>query len=206
MNDFSDEKILLKEIKQGNDKALEFLFKNYHSRLYGYAIRFISDPEIVRDIIQECFIKLWEKRETLQSISITALLFAMVRNGCLNYLKHLRIVEKHSIEYIETIEGEERLYYSNFYFDSEQKILYKELEEQIGIVIDHLPPRCREVFIMSRFKGMKNREIAEELQISTTAIEKHISKALLSFSKHFKDKYPTDIYIVILAWLINDYI
>ena len=63
-----------------------------------------------------------------------------------------------------------------------------------------LPSRCREVFEMSRFKKMKNREIADALQISTTAVEKHIAKALA----HFKDKYPLDVYIAILAWLLSE--
>lgn len=71
-------------------------------------------------------------------------------------------------------------------------------------VIDTLPSRCREVFIMSRFDKKKNREIAEALSISTTAVEKHIAKALKTFSKHFKDKYPLDIYIVVIAWLLSD--
>ena len=57
-------------------------------------------------------------------------------------------------------------------------------------------------FFESRFKGLKNREIADKLQISTTAVEKHIAKALQCFSKHFKDKYPVDIYIMIIAWVI----
>lgn len=202
MIDFSDDTILIKEIKQGNNEAFEYLFKNYYPRLRGYAIRFVENEETVRDIIQECFLRLWEKRDMLSAISITSLLFAMVRNSCLNYLKHVSIVEKHQIEYLANINGEERLYHADFSLDAEHKLLYKELEEQINIVMNSLPDRCREVFIMSRFKGMKNREIAEKLQVSTTAVEKHISKALLYFSKHFKDKYPVDIYIIILAWVI----
>ena len=51
-------------------------------------------------------------------------------------------------------------------------------------------------------KGLINKEIADKLQISTTAVEKHIAKALQCFSKHFKDKYPVDIYIIIIAWVI----
>lgn len=96
--DFSDDSYLLEEIKRGNEEAFVYLFKNYFPRLRGYAIRFIEDEEIVRDIIQECFLKFWEKRDLLSSVSITSLLFAMVRNGCLNYLKHVSIVEKHRIE------------------------------------------------------------------------------------------------------------
>ena len=163
----------------------------------GYAIRFVEDEETARDIIQECFLRFWEKRELLSAVSVTSLLFAMVRNGCLNYLKHLSIVEKHQIEYLASIDGEERLYYADFTLDAEHKLLYDELQEQINLVIGQLPERSREIFLMSRFKGLKNREIADKLQISTTAVEKHIAKALKSFSKHFKDKYPVDIYITV---------
>ena len=55
-----------------------------------------------------------------------------------------------------------------------------------------------------KFEKMKNREIADALQISTTAVEKHIAKALARFSAHFKDKYPLDVYIAILAWLLSE--
>lgn len=202
MTKYTDGKVLLSEIKQGNKEAFEFLFKRYYPRLQGYAIRFVEDEEVARDIIQECFLKFWEKRELLSSVSVTSLLFAMVRNSCLNYLKHLSIIEKHQIEYLANQEGEERLYYADFAMDAEYKLLYDELREQINIVINNLPERCREVFIMSRFKNLKNREIADKLKISTTAVEKQISKALSSFSKHFKDKYPVDVYIMILAWVI----
>ena len=202
MIEFSDEKFLLDEIKKGNNQAFEYLFKTYYPRLRGYAIRFVEDEETARDIIQECFLRFWEKRALLSAVSVTSLLFAMVRNGCLTYLKHLSIVEKHQIEYLESVDGEERLYYSDFALDAEHKLLYDELQEQINIVIGQLPERSREIFLMSRFKGLKNREIADKLQISTTAVEKHIAKALQCFSKHFKDKYPVDIYIMIIAWVI----
>ncbi|WP_455592542.1 RNA polymerase sigma-70 factor [Bacteroides sp.] len=204
MTDYSDEHLLLEEIKAGNNQAFEYLFKNYYPRLRGYAIRFIDDEETVRDIIQECFLRFWEKRGLLSAISVTSLLFAMVRNSCLNYLKHLSLVEKYQIEYLAKIDGEERLYYADFSLDAEHKLLYTELQEQVNIVINQLPDRAREVFVLSRFKGLKNREIAEELQISVTAVEKHISKALYYFSKHFKDKYPVDVYIMILAWVMME--
>ena len=105
MIEFSDEKFLLDEIKKGNNQAFEYLFKTYYPRLRGYAIRFVEDEETARDIIQECFLRFWEKRALLSAVSVTSLLFAMVRNGCLNYLKHLSIVEKHQIEYLASVDG-----------------------------------------------------------------------------------------------------
>ena len=192
MVDFMDDKQLLGELKRGNNAAFEFLFKSYYPRLRGYAIRFIEDEETVRDIIQECFLRFWERREMLSAFSLTSLLFSMVRNGCLNYLKHRSIVEKYRVEYLAKVDGEERLYYADF------------MQEQIALVLNQLPDRSREIFLLSRFRGLKNREIAEKLQISTTAVEKHIARALQYFSRHFSERYPVDLYIVILAWLMME--
>ena len=198
---FTDNDYLLKEIKAGNTEAFEFLFKSYYPRLLGYAMRFVQGEEEARDIVQECFISFWERREYLASISITSLLFTIVRNSCLNYLKHLSIVEKYQLDYLAHKKGEEHLYHADFLLHTDDKLLFDELQTQVNAVIGNLPERCREVFLLSRFEGMKNREIAEKLNISTTAVEKHISKAILRFSKHFKDNFP-DMYILILAWLI----
>lgn len=107
--------------------------------------------------------------------------FFAVCNGaqrCLNYLKHVSIVEKHRIEYLASIDGEERLYYTDFTFDADNKLLYDELQEQIKLVIGQLPDRCREVFLLRRFTHLQEQGVADKLQISTTAVEKHISKAL----------------------------
>ena len=216
MKNFTDEKTLLREIKNGNGEAFEFLFNSYYPRLRGYAARFVTDEEAVRDIIQESFLRFWEKRDLIEAVSISSLLFAMVRNACLNYLKHLQLVEQHNLEHLDRVAGQEELYYWDFNLSPEYTLLYKELQQQISLVMSDLPSRCREVFEMSRFKKMKNREIADALQISTsfirkaaklistTAVEKHIAKALARFSAHFKDKYPLDVYIAILAWLLSE--
>lgn len=203
-NNFSNESFLLEELKRGNEEALEFLFKVYYPRLQGYTSRFITDKELVKDIIQECFIKLWEKHNSIQILSVQSLLFAMVRNSCLNYLKHESIVNQYQIEYLANIQGQEKLYHADFLCDADSPLLYEELRKEINYVIDQLPERQKEVFLMSRFEGLKNREIAEKLQISTTAVEKHISKALQNFENHFKNKYPIDIYVVVILWLINN--
>lgn len=200
--DFSNQNALLDEIRKGNNAAFEYLFKNYYPRLCGYAARFVNDREVAKDVIQECFMKIWEKRDALKAVSITSLLFTMTRNACLDYLKHLAVVEQRRLEYQADVEGEEKLYYADFSCDTEYETLYGELEDQIRYVIDRLPCRCKEVFILSRFEGLKNREIAEKLQISVKAVEKHISKALSDFSTHFKNKYPPDVYIMAIAWLI----
>lgn len=197
-----DEELLIL-IQRDENNAFKFLFKKYYARLYGYALRFVGNEEIAEDILQEVFITFWEKRNVLNSISISSLLFCMVRNACLNYLKHKALVENLSIEYLSDINGEERLFMTDFALSADEQTLYEELKIQIKNVISILPDRAREVFLLSRFKGLKNREIAEKLNISTTAVEKHISNSLKKISTYLKDNVSYDEYIIILSFFIS---
>ena len=109
-----------------------------------------------------------------------------------------------SPEYVPTGGGgEERRYNLCFsYNEAEYPYLYQELEREIQRITDSLPQRCREVFILSRFQGMKNREIAERLHISLQAVEKHIQKALRIFSEMLGRE--NSLYtILILLWMMN---
>lgn len=181
----SEDKDILLQIRQGDERAFELLFRRYYPRLRCFATRYVGEQS-AHDIIQESFLKLWSRRIFLYDQSAGALLFSMVRNACLDYLKHKIVVSKH--ECIMAADGDERLYYADFNADS--KLIYEELREDVEAAINSLSDRCREVFMMSRFEGLKNREIAEQLGISTTAVEKHISKALAALSmrvsRHYK--------------------
>lgn len=197
-----DEELLVL-IQRDENNAFKFLFKKYYSRLYGYALRFIGNEEIAEDILQEVFITFWERRNLLNSIAISSLLFCMVRNACLNYLKHKALVKKLSIEYLSNIDGEERLFMTDFALSADAQPLYEELRMQIKNAISILPDRAREVFLLSRFNGLKNREIAEKLNISTRAVEKHISNSLKKISAYLKDKVSYEEYIIILSFFIS---
>lgn len=204
--EFSDDSQILEALKNGDESAFEQLFKRFYPRLRCYAIRFMKDDDLTRDLIQDCFVRLWEKRALLASISLSSLLFTMVRNACMNHLKHRSIVEKHQLSYLASIRGQEQLYNVDFDMDADRATLYEELQEHIGIVMSRLPERSREVFALSRFEGLKNREIAERLGISLTAVEKHISRSIRSFSEYFKAVYPTDIYVMVMTWVVLSYL
>lgn len=189
---FTNNELLFKEIKSGNIVAFEFFFKRYYSRLLAYARRFVQQEDEARDILQESFIVFWEKRETLDNISIKSFLFTIVRNKCLNYIKHLSVVQKYQLEYQDS--GSENLYQLDFLTHDNEEVVFEEFQKQVNSVIEEMPTRCKEVFLLSRFKGLKNREIAEQLQISTTAVEKHISKAMKLLTKKIKGKQLIVLY------------
>ena len=77
MMEFMDEALLLSEIRKDNEDAFAFLFKKSFPRLLGYAVRFVENEEVALDIVQECFLNFWEKRNLLVAVSVTSLLFAM---------------------------------------------------------------------------------------------------------------------------------
>lgn len=190
---------LFNMMKKNEGNAFKFIFKKYYNRLLGYAMRFVQDRETAEDIIQEVFMSFWEKRQLLKSISLSSLLFCMVRNASLNYLKQKVLVDKFPIEYIENIDGEERLYSLDFALSADEETLYEELRRQIQEALSVLPERSREVFLLSRFNGLKNKEIASKLGISTTAVEKHISKSLKRISSYLKDNVNYNDYIIIIS-------
>jgi RNA polymerase sigma-70 factor (family 1) len=200
MRNYKESQELMDDIKAGKAEAYEYLFKTYSPRLRNYASHFIADIDDTYDIIQDCFVHLWERRESLTYISISALLFTMVRNGCLNYLKHQALTNDYNIDYLAHVSGSEQLYYQDFLSNTDEKLVYDELCRRIKEVMDMLPPRSRQIFEMSRFEGLKNREISEQLGISVKVVEKHISKALATFRKQFKNNLNTEVQILLATW------
>jgi RNA polymerase sigma-70 factor (ECF subfamily) len=176
------------------EQILKESFLNYSPRLINYAIRFVANREIAQDIVQDCFIHLWERMEKFDFLAVKPLLFTMVRNACLNHLKHENVLTLQHLKYIHDDVGEERIYHYDFNMEPNTPILYEELEKQVQIVIDKLPKRCRQVFLLSRFEGLKNKDIASRLDISLTAVEKHIRRALVAFNAHFEKRYPLKTY------------
>lgn len=153
---------------------IEALFRQYYPRLCNYASRFVEAGDVAEDIVQECFVKLYEKRFTIKDVSPGALLFVMVRNSCVNYLKHKALIEAITPPI-----------FAASIITPEDNLMFEELKREIDRVMKTLPPKCREVFYMSRFEGLNTREIAERIGTSTQNVEKHISKALDVFSRHF---------------------
>lgn len=95
--DKNEEDKVFDALRQNDETVFEELFRRYWPRLYSYSLRFTKDDEAARDIIQDCFVKLWEKRHSLSSVSFRSLIFTMVRNACLNYVKHKVVVDRYGV-------------------------------------------------------------------------------------------------------------
>jgi len=197
---------LFEGIRFGNEADFECFFRRYYPRLVNYAARFVAGHETARDLVQDSFARLWERRCELRELDLASLLFTMVRNACLNYLKHNGVVARHELEYTARMRGEERIYSYDFLSDAEQPCLYEELQREVQKAVDALPDRCREVFRMSRFEGLKNREIAARLGISETAVEKHLARAVGRLGEHLRRSCSFELSVAVLSCLLANYL
>ncbi|HEX2394045.1 MAG TPA: RNA polymerase sigma-70 factor [Bacteroidales bacterium] len=165
-------------------ESFEQLFRKYYAPLVVYATRYVSGTEIAREIVQDFFVKLYEKRNTLSiDVSVKSYLYRSVYNCCINYLNQRNIQDKH----LKNIE-QERIDEDNL----ENEINSVELQYKISEVIEQLPAKCKRIFKMNRLEGFKNDEIAARLNLSKRTVETQISKALKILRKKLSDYIPLD--------------
>jgi RNA polymerase sigma-70 factor, ECF subfamily len=169
----------LKKIQSGDLKEFERLFKLLYSPLCLYANRFLYDKDKAEEIVQDIFYNIWKNRETLDiKVSLKAYLYRAVHNNCLQLIEHNSVEEKYK-QYIIKEDVE-------FQLDPLHAMEIEEMSQVIEHTMDDLPERCRAIFNMNRYEGLKYREIAEKLKISIKTVEADMGKALQAFRQNLK--------------------
>lgn len=176
------ELFLYEEMKRGKEYAFDFFFNYYYPGLCVYAQKMISIPEQeARDLVQDVFVKFWNDREKSDiRFSIRSYLFASVKNRCFDLLR-----KKDRNVKVQEITNEYDVSDESF-----ETYVLSELEALFKKSLNKLPERCREVFEMSRFQGLRNREIADRLNISEKTVENQVTKALHILKIELKDYLP----------------
>ena len=153
-----------------NDKKSDFsrVYSIYFPKLVRFAREFVLSTEDAENIIQDIFIYLWEHQEILGSLSnLNAFLFVLVKNRCIDFIRQKKLVERKREEFEMVMDKELQLkMYALQQFD-ENALSADDIEVILNNAINSVPEKCREVFILSRMEGLKYREIAERLNIST---------------------------------------
>lgn len=168
----------------GSIAAFEDLFKQYYASLVVFACKYVSDTDIAREIVQDFFVRLYEKRQTLSiDISVKSYLYRSVYHCCINYINQRNIQDKHLKNIDLERDNEDNL---------ESEINTIELQQRIYEVIDSLPAKCKRIFKMNRLEGLKNEEIAMQLNLSKRTVETQISKALKILRKKLSDYMPVN--------------
>lgn len=165
---YLDNEKLIAELKNGKESAYAFLVDTYNHKLCCYAMGLTNDKDMAEDIVQNIFIKTWEKRKNLNSkFSIKSYLYKSVYNEFIDQNRKrqsVTVLEKKYIEMLDTVVDidEDRL----------EKLILLVRQE-----IENLPPKCRKVFFMSKEEGLSNIEIADRLNLSIKTVEAQMTKA-----------------------------
>jgi RNA polymerase sigma-70 factor, ECF subfamily len=193
-----ENKVLWLQIKEGNKRAYEQMFKTYYSMLFNYAREIVKNQIQAEEIVVETFMKIWSKRQEINiETSLKPYLFRSVYNACINHIRHKAIEDKYQAYFVHHIQTND-----NFRIDTSNmplnKILYKELEVVVEKSIEKLPPQCQEMFRLSRFENLSNDEIAEKLGVTVNTVRTQIAIARTKMKDFMKDYLG----ILVLALLL----
>lgn len=172
---------MVKSLRAGHEHAYAKVFFEHYRPLTIFALKYVNDMDTAKELVQDLFASIYENRKSLIiTTSLRSYLYQAIKNRCLNHLKK-DSVRRHYREQVK----EQR----NPIESLEDQILANELEHRIFLLISKLSAKCQEVFIMSRVKGLKNREIADKLDISIRTVETHISYALRLLRENLGSEY-----------------
>ncbi len=161
----------------------------YFSRMRRFAEEYILSREDAENVVQDIFTMLWENRTSIIiRSSLTAYLFNLTKNRCLDYLRHQSVAENYKKEQALKLSALEQL---NEVVNSDSDV-----ERLIREAIQRLPEKCREIFIKNRFHGKKYREIAAELDLSESTVETQMSIALKRLREDLKDCLPLLVFFL----------
>jgi len=182
-----DENQLLREFQKDDETAFEKIFRFYYQPLCVFASRILQDEVAAEELVQDFFVKFWEKRAQIQiETSLKSYLFRSTKNLCLNHLKHEQIKIQHAKKVIA--DSEEK--------DFEDQFVEINLQKDIESSIAELPEKRREIFRLSREEGLKYREIAERLNISVKTVEAQMGLAIKTLREKLR-KYNFILFFIL---------
>lgn len=177
--------------------AFSKIYLVYFPKLVRFAREYVVSIEDAENIVQDLFLHLWEHREMLDSlVNPNAYLFTLVKNRCIDFYRRKTLVDsrRESLDALPTRELELRME-ALMKFD-ENVLLEKEIEELLANAIEHLPEKCRKVFVLSRVEGLKYEQIATQLDISVNTVQNHIITAIRKLKVELKDYLPLFVFII----------
>ena len=193
MNSLSNEIIGLLNEKQ--EAAFEVVFSLYYPRMVYFAKEYVSYND-AKSLVQDAFISLWDKNpKFMNEAQLQSYIYTNVKNNCLMYLRHEKVRKNYAEK--AAAEKQNQIYTTALGQIDTSVMAFQEIEAIIEKTLAGLPPRCREVFMLSRLEGKKNQEVAGALNISVKSVEAQITKALKVFRVALKDFLPLVAYLLI---------
>jgi RNA polymerase sigma-70 factor (family 1) len=187
-DDYNDNDVLIESLKNGDEQAYNYLIDTYHHKLCVYANSLVKNVYSAEDIVQNVFIKVWEQRTRLKpDHALKSFLYKLAYNEFIDlYRKN------------QSLFSLEKSYYDalNSVIQDEDSESFQRVLNVVNKEIQNLPPKCKEVFILSKKEGLTNIEIAEHLDVSIKTVEAQITKAFSILRSSLDEKIKTFLFLL----------
>lgn len=176
----TDNATLIQGLKNGKTEAYTFLVEQYNQKLCVYAFSLSQDHNLAQDIVQNVFIRVWQQRHKLKSeFAVQGFLYKSVYNEFIDQYRKMKSTTAIEKKYIEALDA---------ILEEDDKTTVERLIAMVKAEIEHLPPKCKRTFLLSKQEGLTNIEIAEYLSVSIKTVEAQITKAFSIIRKKIGDK------------------
>ncbi|MDO5980814.1 RNA polymerase sigma factor [Flavivirga spongiicola] len=185
------EKLLVKQVIAGNEKAFIKLYDIYKNKIYGYSLKLLKSRVNAEEMLQDVFMKVWQKRETLdEALSFKSFLYTITRNKCFDFLEKAANDEK----------MKRAIFYQSqkSFVASDKQVIEADFMRIKREAYESLPPKRRTIFKMSREKGMTYDQIGKELGISTSTVKSQMNKALETLRNYFKEHQDVSFTLLLI--------
>lgn len=165
-------------MKRGIELTFEQLFEDYYERLCIFLNLYTKDKSVIEDVVQDVFCNLWANRDFVEVQYVKSYLYAATRNGIVNYLRSQKL---HTSLLAKWMDDE------NNRREALDCVDLEEFQKQVDLAVGTLSPKCKNVFKLSRYSNLSNKEIAREEGISEKMVEKHITIAVKKIKEFMLD-------------------
>ncbi|MCX6214152.1 RNA polymerase sigma-70 factor [Spirosoma sp.] len=179
------DELLLLYLRTGDENAFREIYLRYWKKLFSIARHKIQALDAVEELVQDIFLRLWERRESLQIDQLDAYLFTAVRYACINHIKSTLVKEKHA-DYAY-------VHYNDASYATDEQLDLDELMDAVEQQLNDLPEKTRQIFRLNRLEYQSVKEISTSLKVPERTVEYHISQAIKSLRVYLRDYLLTGL-------------
>lgn len=185
--------------EQRENIKFEDIYLSYFSKMKHFATEYVISDEDAENIVQDVFVELWENKEMLNMhMNLIAYLFTTIKNKCLNHMRHKIVVQNTATKMQEEYLISLRMNLDSLEAFDNKLFSDQDIEKIINRALDSLPEKCRTIFFMSKIEGKKQKEIAQELNISINTVGTQIGIAYKKLRIELKDYLPIMLFLLSL--------
>jgi RNA polymerase sigma-70 factor (ECF subfamily) len=188
----ADERQLFARMAGGDEDAFAKIFHHYNKSLFPFLISKVKSRELAEEMVQDVFLKLWDKRNSLHEIdNYRSYIFMMGVNLAYSHFKRAALETRVQKQLWDAIEAERTT--------TEEMVDFNETQSLVNQAVDRLPPAQRKIYLLSRQKGLSHEEIAQELNISKRTVSNQVTSALQFIKEYLQSKGGTSVAVVMIV-------